>query len=136
MSINNLKPNIELERIFSALEEIGVKKWGRNTKVAAKTGYSEPQVSAIFSGKESLTDRFLKSICANYSISEDWVRRGYGKMLLPSSADPAPVYSVTKIIEGIRPDQAELLKEWERLTDEERLLTLGVIKSMKGRVIE
>lgn len=133
MSINNLKPNIELERIFCALEALGIKKWGRNTKVAAKTGYSEPQISAVFSGKESLTDRFLKSICANYSISEDWIKTGAGEMLLPVVTDPAPVYSVTKIIEGIRPDQAELLQEWERLTDEERKLIKGVIKSMRGR---
>lgn len=69
--------------------------------------------------------------CSDLNI--EWLETGVGEMLLPVVADPAPAYPATKISEGIRPDQAELLQEWERLTDEERQLIKGVIKSMRGR---
>ncbi len=49
-------------------------------------------------------------------------------------AEPTPVFAVANTFESLRPDQDEVLKEWERLTEEERQAIMSTIKLMKGRV--
>jgi transcriptional regulator with XRE-family HTH domain len=111
----------------------------RNRKGLKLEKFSEPlsvgfkTVSSYENGNAVASEAIVRELERIYLMNRNWYETGEGEMLLPTVTESSPVYSVTKIIEGIRPDQSELLQEWERLTNEERKLALDVMKSMKGR---
>lgn len=84
MSINNLSENeLMLNRLIEALTQSGLKKHGMGKQIREKTGYSSGQVSNLLNGKDPLNDRFLKSVCREFFVSEDWVRYGSGEKISP-----------------------------------------------------
>lgn len=65
-----------LERLLLGLENCGVKKYGRNTLVAEKTGYAPGMVAKVLSGHAALTDRFIQSVCGAFNIRKEWIYKG------------------------------------------------------------
>lgn len=68
--------NANLERLLIALDDCGVKKYGRNPQVADKTGYAAGMVAKVLSGNAALTDRFIQAVCSGFGIRKEWVERG------------------------------------------------------------
>lgn len=81
MSKENISQNkIILDRLILALDKSGLPKHGRGVILTKCTGYSSGQLSAILNNKVSLNERFIKSVCKEYSINEIWVGTGEGEM--------------------------------------------------------
>ncbi len=51
-------------------------------KFGEKIGMKKNSVSQIESGKNSLTEQTIKSICREFDVSEDWIRYGIGDMFM------------------------------------------------------
>lgn len=49
-------------------------------KFGERIGLKKSAVSLIESGKNSLTDANIKSICREFNVSEEWLRNGTGDM--------------------------------------------------------
>lgn len=53
-----------------------------NRSIAEKMGYSPSSLSLIINGKVSITEKFVKSLCALDSrINPDWILSGIGAMI-------------------------------------------------------
>lgn len=50
------------------------------TKFGEKIGISRDTVANIESGRIEIKDIFIKSICKEFNINEDWLRNGKGEM--------------------------------------------------------
>jgi transcriptional regulator with XRE-family HTH domain len=72
----------KLSRLLLALSNSGLKKYGLNRHVCEKTGYSQPRVSELLSGKHPLPKKFITIICGKYNISEEWLETGEGEMFI------------------------------------------------------
>ena len=71
-----------VERLLQAIENKGIKKHGRVSRVSEATKYSKAMVSMVFAGEEEMTDKFLRSVCSAYGINEEWVKTGEGDMFV------------------------------------------------------
>ena len=69
-------------RLINALTLVWPKDRGRNTEICRRTGYSPGQVSGVLNKKVTLDSKFLKSVCREFSINEDWVVTGTGEMFI------------------------------------------------------
>jgi hypothetical protein len=87
MSTKNIHDaNIILDRLLKALDNKGIPKHGRVTKIHLQTGFSKGKISDTLAGKGKLDDVFLKAVCRENNIHEEWVRTGEGDMLLTPDA--------------------------------------------------
>ena len=69
-----------LERLHIVLDDLGVPIKGRGKALVDKTGYSQGMISRFLSGKDRLNDRFIKTLCRVYGISEDYIKADIGVM--------------------------------------------------------
>lgn len=65
-----------LGRLIAGLDAAGIKKYGRNKRVAEKTGYSPGAVANALSGHVALTDRLIQAICTAFHIRKEWIYEG------------------------------------------------------------
>jgi len=65
-----------LDRLIVGLEQVGIKKYGRNVLVAEKTGYATGMVAKVLSGHVALTDRFIQAVCSAFAIRREWIYEG------------------------------------------------------------
>lgn len=56
-------------------------------KFGEKVGVSKQTISRIENGINNVTEQMAKSICREYSVSEDWLRDGTGEMFAPGPDD-------------------------------------------------
>jgi hypothetical protein len=77
-----------LNRLLVALSKAWPVSRGRNTEICKRTGYSASHVSGVLNNKVAMDDRFLRTVCREFSISELWVNTGEGEMFV--AADPFP----------------------------------------------
>lgn len=85
------------ERVREARKKLGftLEKFGE------RIGIKKAAMSAIETGKNSLTDANIKAICREFSINEEWLRTGSGEMRIPV-ADEA-VAAVSDLVEKSNP---------------------------------
>ena len=69
------------ERIKEVRQVLGLS--GR--AFAKKIGYRQATLSTIENGLSSITDKFIASVCSNYSVNETWLRTGKGEMFVPKA---------------------------------------------------
>ena len=74
----------QLMRLIEALIHVWPNKRGRNAEICKRTGYSPGHVSGVMNGKVALDDKFIKSVCREFSINEDWVVNNEGHNMLVS----------------------------------------------------
>lgn len=55
-------------------EGLSMKKFGERLGVSAST------IALIESGERNATDRFIRDICREFNIKEEWIRNGSGEM--------------------------------------------------------
>lgn len=56
-------------------------------KFGEKIGVKKSAISLIESGKNSLTDQMVKSICREFDVNEEWLRNGEGSMFVERTRD-------------------------------------------------
>ena len=56
-------------------------------KFGEKIGVKKSAISLIESGKNSLTEQMIKSICREFDVDEEWFRNGTGSMFIERTRD-------------------------------------------------
>lgn len=64
------------KRLKTLRNELGLKQGDFALKVSTTQGH----ISDIENGRKELSDRMIKLICLQFSVNEDWLRTGEGKM--------------------------------------------------------
>lgn len=82
-------------------ERIGIKKSG---------------LSLIENGKNALTDAVARSICREFSVSEEWLRTGEGEMLVSFQDDLSQIVAER----GLTAFDEAFLRSYIKLSDQER----------------
>ena len=103
LSMDISMEEVVLNRLINALAIVWPKDRGRNTEICRRTGYSPGQVSGVLNKKVALDSKFIKSVCREFSINEDWVVTGEGESVCPKGiADiDFPAGPSTKISERL-----------------------------------
>ena len=85
------------ERVREARKKLGftLEKFGE------RIGLKKNTMSAIETGRNSLTDANIKAICREFSISEEWLRTGSGNMRIPIENEAAA--AVSDLVEKTNP---------------------------------
>lgn len=81
-----------LERIKTVMKLLHINK----SDVASAIGYSPSQVSLITTGHSKMQDKFLRSFCSRYHVSESWIRLGEGDIFDDSDTDETIFWNVLK----------------------------------------
>lgn len=56
-------------------------------KFGEKIGVKKSAISLIESGRNSLTEQMIKSICREFDVDEEWLRNGTGSMFIERTRD-------------------------------------------------
>ena len=85
------------ERVREARKKLGftLEKFGD------RIGIKKAAMSAIETGKNSLTDANIKAICREFGINEEWLRTGSGEMRIPVEDEAAA--AVSDLVEKSNP---------------------------------
>jgi transcriptional regulator with XRE-family HTH domain len=105
LQLKNSLNGRKLQRLISALNDLGYKKHGRVSKIAAATGYSKSAISDYLSAKVPLQERFITVVCNKLGIAERWIIDGEGEKF---TAPPA---------EGKEQPHAERRAGWSPIYD-------------------
>ena len=85
------------ERIKEARKYLGLTL----EKFGEKLGVGKTAISKLEKGERNLTDQMVKSICREFSISEEWLRTGSGNMRIPIEDEAAA--AVSDLVEKTNP---------------------------------
>lgn len=85
------------ERIKEARKYLGLTL----EKFGEKLGVGKTAISKLEKGERNLTDQMVKSICREFSISEEWLRTGSGNMRIPIEDEAAA--AVSDLVEKSNP---------------------------------
>ena len=85
------------ERIKEARKYLGLTQ----EKFGEKLGVGKTAISKLEKGERNLTDQMVKSICREFSISEEWLRTGSGNMRIPIEDEAAA--AVSDLVEKSNP---------------------------------
>ena len=85
------------ERIKEARKYLGLTL----EKFGEKLGVGKTAISKLEKGENKLTDQMAKSICREFSISEEWLRTGSGNMRIPIEDEAAA--AVSDLVEKSNP---------------------------------
>ena len=91
---------------------------------AKRIGLSQTSLSMIEMGRNPLTEKNIKLICATFNVNERWLRDGEGEMF----AAPSPyAKELERILEALTPATQEslLVVARELLTMQRKLLNQG-----------
>lgn len=85
------------ERVREARKKLGftLEKFGE------RIGLKKNTMSAIETGRNSLTDANIKAICREFNIREEWIRTGTGEMRIPVENEAAA--AVSDLVEKSNP---------------------------------
>ena len=108
-------------------------------QLGERLGVSDAAISRIENGNRNITEQMIKSICREFSISEDWLRTGEGDMYEPIEDETAVIVSELleesnpfyDIIKGIMKTYLELDEKSKKVlcdTSQRLLDNLGTYK--------
>jgi transcriptional regulator with XRE-family HTH domain len=101
-----------LDRIRLIRKEIGLNQ----IDFACRIGLTQTSMSMIEIGKNPLTEKNIKLICATFAVNEDWLRHGKGEMFSAES-----------------PYEKELLEVFGKLTADTQEFILEMARSLLKR---
>lgn len=86
-----------------------------------RIGLKKNTVSTIENGKSSVTDRMIKSICREFSVSEEWLRDGTGEPFIKVSRNEEIAAFVDEVMKEKTTEsfRARFVSVLSRLTFEE-----------------
>ena len=111
-------------------------------QLGERLGVSDAAISRIENGNRNITEQMIKSICREFSISEDWLRTGEGDMYEPIEDETAVIVSELleesnpfyDIIKGIMKTYLELDEKSKKVlcdTSQRLLDNLGTYKKIE-----
>lgn len=99
------------ERLKQLREELGLS----GAKFGEKIGIGRNAISRIETGKNSLTEQNIKSICREFNVNEDWLRNGEGEMF-----NSVESLSLDDLVSGADPLEIDILKAYFTLDKDTR----------------
>lgn len=78
---------------------------------------SKAHISALESGKRSITDRIISDVCAEYNINEEWLRNGIEPMFIEPDTFSLDEYVKQK---GATDFELEIIKSFFEMDPEIR----------------
>lgn len=54
------------------------------SRFAKQLGFNRSYISRIINDAQLINDRFIRAVCKEFHVSEEWLRTGEGEMFLPS----------------------------------------------------
>ncbi|MDA3730394.1 helix-turn-helix transcriptional regulator [Niameybacter massiliensis] len=80
-------------------------------------------------------EHFIKLICLEFGVNEDWLRTGEGEMFKTNDLDGSLAYAFGKLSSIENPDVKKALLLLTELTDEQLIHIAQMVKSLKGSAI-
>lgn len=100
---------------------------------AKKIGVKQSTIATYESGRNEPTYSVIKSICREYSVSEDWLRSGKGSIFLPDISGTVEALAYEY---GLTPEEKVLVEQFVRLSKPYREAVLvyfqNVVDAMNG----
>lgn len=90
------------DRIRAVRDKTGLSQ----AKFGEKIGVSRDTVANIEAGRIEIKDIFIKSICKEFFVNEEWLRNGIGKMFIEKTKDE----QIAEILSGIQRDGEDSFK--------------------------
>lgn len=90
------------DRIRAVRDKTGLSQ----AKFGEKIGVSRDTVANIEAGRIEIKDIFIKSICKEFFVNEEWLRNGIGKMFVEKTKDE----QIAEILSGIQRDGEDSFK--------------------------
>lgn len=114
------------ERVRELRKKLGMSQ----TEFGKKIALSQNHLTGIETGKRSVTDRTIKLLCAEFNVSEDWLRTGKEPMFV--EVDEEDKFSQAFAAASMEEDDfiKALLIEYMSLSKEDR----EVVKQMMQRI--
>jgi len=81
-----------------------------------RLGVGKTAISNIENGSRNLTDQMARSICREFSVSEEWLRTGEGEMLVSFQDDLSQIVAER----GLTAFDEAFLRSYIKLSDQER----------------
>lgn len=78
---------------------------------------SKAHISALESGKRSITDRIISDVCAEYNVNEEWLRNGIGPIFIEPNTFSLDEYVKQK---GATDFELEIIKAFFEMDPEIR----------------
>lgn len=99
---------------------------------AERLGMSHSAISLLENGKRNPSSQFIKSVCREFGISEEWLKTGKGEMYLLDGALKKKADQAAQLY-GMDPEsfQYRLLTELLELSEEE----LNAVEDFMKRII-
>ena len=100
------------ERIKEVRRALGMSQAKFANGISISNGY----IAGIELEKRKANDRIIKLICAQYQVSEAWLKEGVGEMF--TGAPDARLAHIIRAFEGLRPEfQDYVLEQIDRLKE-------------------
>ncbi|ACD23442.1 helix-turn-helix transcriptional regulator [Clostridium botulinum] len=88
---------------------------------------SKAHISALESGKRSITDRIISDVCNQYNINEDWLRNGIKPMLVQTPNDELKQFALKYKFNDI---EYKFLSEYVKLDVDKRSDLVGFLENI------
>jgi transcriptional regulator with XRE-family HTH domain len=88
------------------LKEIRVEQQLTQKQMSEKIGVTEATVSRMESGKSTITEQTIKTLCREFNVNKDWLLSGEGEMYAVSKEDER----LAKILAELHTTDNEKLK--------------------------
>ena len=75
-----------MNSINDRVKQIRISIDKNQTEFADMLGFAQSGIAMIESGKRSVSDRHIKTICSVFNVSESWLRTGDGDMFVQDSS--------------------------------------------------
>ena len=84
----------------------------------ASLGVSRATIASIESGRQAINDTFIRLLCLNFDIDENWLRTGQGEMYVNISRDDEIITAVSEIFDGEDQFKKDLISVLVKLPEE------------------
>lgn len=112
------------DRVKKIRVECGLSQEDFGNRIGIK---SRAHISALENGTRNVTDRIVKDICANYHVSEQWLRNGTGIMFKKSDNT---IFSLLKDKFDADALDLEIIEQFLKLKPEKRRIIKEYILSI------
>lgn len=102
-------------------------------KFGDRLGVGKSAISLLESGKNSVTDQMVKSICREFDVNEEWLRDGTGNMFIERLEEDETAALVQNLLDTSNPFYDSILsimKMYDKLNDNSQKVVDDFFKSI------
>lgn len=97
-----------------------------------RLGVSRDVIKNLELGIVDVKEHFIKLMCLELNVDEEWLRTGEGEMFKVNDIDSSLAYAMGKLAVTENPDVKKALLLLTELTDEQLIYIAEMVKSLKG----